>query len=204
MSNPLPVAPSEALLQEIERQTLDETRAVAESAGREAQAIVAQAYAEASRRMHDTVAELRRERAGRLARARAKLETEARIRDQQRAMQAIRQAWPLVVEALDARWTDPAPRRIWVESVARQARERLRTATWRVEHPADWSAADEQHFREVVAKKIEIAFAADVSIAAGLRISAGEATLDATPQGLLNDCAGITALLLAEIAGGTR
>lgn len=190
-------------MREIEQQTMDEVRTIVEVAEREARAIVVQAYASACRRMHDAIEELRSERTRRLARARAQLETDARMRSQQRAAEAIRQAWPFLVEALDARWTEPAARLAWVEGFARYARDRLMPGTWTVEHPATWCADERRRFRESLGvDRADVAFAIDREMAAGLRIRAGQATLDATPQGLLADRAAIEALLLAEIEPG--
>lgn len=200
-----PPTQSEALLREIEQQTMDEARTIAEGAEREAGAIVAQAYASACRRMHDAVEELRSERGRRVARARAEQETDARMRSRQHAADAIRQAWPFLEEALDARWIEPAARLAWVEGVARHARDRLMPGTWTVEHPAAWSADEQRRFRQSLGvERVEVAFEANREITAGLRILAGQATLDATSKGLLADRAAIEALLLAEIESGRR
>ena len=44
-----------------------------------------------------------------------------------------------------------------------------------------------------------VTFVANSELAAGIKISAGQATLDATPPGLLADRSAVAALLLAEI-----
>jgi F0F1-type ATP synthase membrane subunit b/b' len=200
----LPLAQSEALLREIEQQTKDEMRTIADTAEREARAIIAQAHATARRQMHGAIEELRREGERRLAQARAQLETEARVRAQQRAVEAIRQAWPLLVEALAARWQDAAARRKWTDGVAREARDRLKAATWTVEHDAGWGADEQRQFREALGAgaNLEISFAIDPELDAGLRVRADQATLDASPQGLLADNSTIAALLLYEIDRG--
>lgn len=195
-----PAAPPEPLLREIERQTTDEIRTIEEAAEREGWAIVAQAHADARRRMHDAIEELRRERARGVARARARLETDALMRAQQRAAEAIRQAWPFLIEALDARWKDATARLAWAEELARHARDRLMPGRCTVQHPAGWGADEQRRFRESLgAGRDVVDFVIDCEIGAGLRIRAGQATLDATPQGLLADRAAIEALLLAEI-----
>ncbi len=200
-ANLVSTAQSAALLQEIEQQTSDECKAQVAAAEQQAHALIAQAHAAARRRVHEAIVELRREGARRLARAKAQVETQARQRAQQHAVAVIRRAWPLLAEALVARWRDPAARLAWADGVARCARDRLRTGTWTVEHPADWSADEQRNFRIALgAGDDAITFAADGDIAAGIRIRAAEATLDATPQGLLVDRQAVAALLLAEIA----
>jgi len=151
--------------------------------------------------VHEAIGELRREGARRHARAKAQVETQARQRAQQHAVEVIRRAWPLLGDALVARWRDPAARLAWADGVARCARDRLRTGTWTVEHPADWSADERQNFRMSLGVGDDaVTFTADGDIAAGIRIRAAEATLDSTPQGLLVDRLAVAALLLAEIA----
>jgi vacuolar-type H+-ATPase subunit H len=195
----IPEAQSQALLHEIERQAKDETGALLAAAEREARALVAEAYARARRRTREAIVELRREGARRLARARAQAETEARRVAQEHATEAIRCARPLLVDALTARWRDPAPRRAWIAAAAHAARTRLRGEAWTVEHPADWSAADEQQVRTAFATDGDVTSAADAALAAGLRIRANDATLDATIDGLLADAPAVAAQFLAEL-----
>jgi hypothetical protein len=200
-ANLVSTAQSAALLQEIEQQTSDECEALVTAAERQAHALVAQAHVVARRRVHEAIGELRHEGARRLARAKAQVETQARQRAQQHAVAVIRRAWPLLADALVARWRDPAARRAWADGVAHYARDRLRTGPWTVEHPADWSADEQRNFRiALCAGDDAITFAADGDIAAGIRIRAAEAKLDATPQGLLVDRQAVAALLLDEIA----
>jgi hypothetical protein len=200
-ANLIPTAQSAALLQEIEQQTRDECKALVTAAERQAHVLVAQAHAAARRRVHEAIGELRREGARRLARAKAQVETQTRQRAQQRAVEVIERAWPLLADALLARWREPAARLAWADGVARCARERLRTGSWTVEHPADWSADEQRNLRTSLgAGDDAVTFAADRNIAAGIRIRAAEATLDATLQGLLVDRPGVAARLLAELA----
>jgi hypothetical protein len=193
-------AQSEGLLREIEQQAKDECRAVFEAAERESQVLVTQAYKNARRRTKEAIAELRREGDRRLARARAQAETEERQRFQQAAAEAIRQAWPLLAEALVARWSDPAARLAWIGSAARQARERMHGDGWHIEHPADLNADEQGHFRQALGVADDaVTFTLNRDIAAGIRIRATQAMLDASIQGLLADAHTIEALLLAEI-----
>jgi F0F1-type ATP synthase membrane subunit b/b' len=189
---------SDALVREIEQQLAQENGAIAAGAEREARAIMAQARAAARARVHAAIEKLREEGARRLTRAKAQLDTELRVRAQQRAVQAVRDAMPLLREALNARWRDRESRRLWSEAVARACADRLPPGAWRVEHPRDWNEPEQQQFLTAIGKPVQAGFAA-ADIAAGLRVSADRALLDATPQGLLADSTMITALLLDEI-----
>jgi hypothetical protein len=192
--------PAEMLLREIERQMREEMRIIDEAAEREARTILAQAHAAARRRMRDAVNELRRDRALRVARGRAKIEEAARMRAQQNAAEALRRTWPFLIEALDARWKNSAARLRWLEGVAHYARDRLVAGSWTVEHPPGWSANDQRRICELLDKRQDdISFTMDSDITGGLRIRAGQATLDATSQGLLADRRAREASLLAEI-----
>ena len=86
-------------------------RTVIATAERESDALVAQARSSARLRTHDVIEELRNEGICRLARAKAKVETEARQRAQQCSLEVIERAWPLLAEALIERWRDW--QRVW-------------------------------------------------------------------------------------------
>jgi vacuolar-type H+-ATPase subunit E/Vma4 len=196
----IPAAQSDALLQEIEQQSREECRTLVSVAEHEAHAVVAQARATARKRMHEAIEGLRREGARRLARAEAQVETQARQRAQQSALDVISRAWPLLVEALRARWNDRDGRAAWISGAARHARDRLRANTWTVEHPVGWSADEQQLFSQALGgREVVVSFLAESSTSAGLRIKAGAATLDATAQGLLTDRSAVASMLLAEI-----
>jgi hypothetical protein len=192
---------SDALTREIEQQLKDETGAVMTAAERDASATVAQARATARSRMHEAIADLRREGARRLARAKAQLETEERAQAQRRAAQAVSEALPLLRDAIAARWRDAPERKQWTEGVARLCRARLRNSFWLVEHPADWSEQEQQDFLASLGagETAAVSFKPDSDLTAGLRIKADHALLDATPQGLLADGRTVAALLLDEI-----
>jgi hypothetical protein len=189
---------SDALVREIEQQLARESGAIAAGAEREARGIMAQARAVARAQVHAAIGKLREEGARRLTRAKAQLDTELRVRAQHQAVQAVRDAMPLLHEALNARWRDRDGRRLWSETVARACADRLPPGAWRVEHPRDWSEPEQQQFVTAIGKPLQAGFAA-ADIAAGLRVSADQAVLDATPRGLLADSMMITGLLLAEI-----
>ncbi len=203
-ANLIPVAQSDALLQDLEQQTTEECRTVIATAQRDANALVAQARSSARRRTHDVIEELRKEGIRRLANAKARAETEARQRAQQRALEVIQRAWPLLAEALAERWRDPAARLVWTDEVARCGRDQLNAEGWVVEHPVDWREDERQNFLKSQGASGDTAtFVASSELAVGIKISAGEATLDATPHGLLADRSAVAALLLAELGQAT-
>ena len=189
---------SDALVREIEQQFAQERGAIAADAEREARAIMAQARAGARAKVHAAIEKLREEGAQGVTRAKAQLDTELRELAQQEVAQAVRDAMPLLREALNARWLDRDGRRLWSEAVARACADRLPPGAWRVEHPRDWNEPEQQHFLAAIGKPVQAGFAA-ADLGAGLRVSADQAMLDATVQGLLADSTMITALLLNEI-----
>lgn len=197
---PDPTLHSDALAREIAQDLRDEGGALIAAAEREAAMILSGARTDARRRVHDAIAELRREGALRHARAKAQAETGTRVRAQRRAAQAVAEAVPLLRQALAARWHDPQSRRQWTNAAANLCTARLRPGTWRVTHPAAWSETEQQEFAAAVGR--DVAFAPDATLTAGIRIDADQATLDATPHGLLADERAIAALLLSEIDAG--
>ncbi len=126
---------------------------------------------------------------------------EAHRRAQQASAAVIGRACPLVSDALLARWRDPVTRGVWISAAARNARELMRGDDWKVEHPVDWNADAERHFRNGLGLDgASVSFVAHPSLAAGIKIRAMQATFDATDGGLLADQYTIAGLLLAEIA----
>ncbi|MBI1204067.1 MAG: hypothetical protein GC182_16315 [Rhodopseudomonas sp.] len=201
----IPSLQADALTQEIERQLNEEGDAVLASARTDARAIVAQARVSARQKLRGAIADLRREGERRLTRASAELDTAARNREQRQASRALEAAWPLLHETLTARWRDLAARKVWTDKIAALCSSRLRPGPWTVEHPHDWSAADQAGFVAGFANQdgLVLTFTADPAIAAGLRVTADQAVLDATVAGLLYDNRAIAALLLDALAQGS-
>ncbi len=195
----IPSLQSDALTREIEQQLAQETAAVGAAAEREARDVIAQARATARRRLHDAIAELRREGERRLARARAQVETSERAQAQRQAARAVTEALPLLIDALSERWRDPKSRRLWIDSVARLCGARLWRGAWTVAHPPDWAVTEQRDFVAALGDGVEATFQADKDLTAGLKVSADQAVLDATPRGLLADLRAISGLMLDEI-----
>jgi hypothetical protein len=197
----IPRLQSDALVREVERQFATEAGAGIAAAERDARAITGQARAAARRRVHEAIEGLRREGAGRLAGARAQLEAEQRARAQRQAAQAVRDGVPLVGEELESRWRDRRDRRLWTDAVARLCVLRLRPGAWLIEHPADWSEPEQRDFGAAIDARngVALSFKPAGDLTSGLRISADQAVLDATPHGLLADGRTVAALILDDI-----
>ena len=198
----IPALQSDALVREIARQLADENRAIADGAKRDAHGVMAQARAATRRQVHDAIEKLREEGARRLTRAKAQLETEARGRAQRQAAAAVREALPLLQAALEARWRAQDERRRWIAAVAQLCADRLPRGAWRCAHPRDFSAQEQKQFAAAVGDGAQMTFETG-DMAAGLRVGADQALLDATPQGLLADKIAIAAMLLEEIGAAS-
>ncbi len=198
----IPGLQSDALAREIEQQLKDESAAIMAAAEEEARGTLAQARKNARGRLHEAIGDLRREGETRLARAQAQLDAELRSAAQRHAARAVADALPMLREALDARWQEPEARMLWTAAIAQIAANRLRRGAWRVTHPANWTAAEQEYFSAAVGGADGIRFQVDNDLSAGLRITADQATLDATPDGLLADTRTIAALLLDELTKG--
>jgi hypothetical protein len=195
----IPGLQSDALTREIERQLKDETAAISAKVEQEVRGALAQARKAARGRVREAIGELRREGELRLARAHAQLDAELRSTAQRQSARAVADAMPMLREALAARWRETEARKEWTTAIAHQAAKRLRRGDWQISHPADWNADEQKSFADAVGGADGIAFKADKSVSAGLRIAADQATLDATPDGLLADTRTIAALLLDEL-----
>ena len=93
----------------------------------------------------------------------------------------------------------PKSRRLWIDNVANLCGARLRRGAWTVAHPADWAAEEQRDFAASLGGDVKVAFAADKDLTVGLKVSADQAVLDATPRGLLADLRTIAGLMLNEI-----
>lgn len=133
--------------------------------------------------------------------ATAALETRQRAQAATRTLLAV--MWSAIDGVLEARWSDAAHRKSWLEAAVHQANCLLSEPSWRIEHGAGWpneelgalaalSAGDERG----PARALELA--CDPSLRAGIRIRTAGACLDATPVGLLASRAEIESEFLAQ------
>lgn len=163
--------------------------------------LLAEAYSEARARMHEAVLTERRRGKDKLDATRAQLETRARQQQHQTALLLLQQGWELLGQAVLQRWKSAAPRRLWVDTLLRQALLLLPRCSWVIEHPPGWDPAECAELHEALRAHCggEPELRANDQIDAGLRICAEGAFLDGTLEGLLADRAAIEAQLLAQL-----
>jgi hypothetical protein len=169
-------ATRKARLEEIERRSADEVRAILRGA-----------RSEARDRVHRAVVENRERSRRDLAAAKAELETAFRKLSQETHGAALRDGMSELVRVLEARWRDPEARARWIAAAIAEAERVLPKTRWRIEHPP--SVVIDVPGSETV----------PAEIGAGLRITAGTATLDATLDGLLARRAEVEGRLLHEL-----
>ncbi len=191
------------LLELVERYRLSRCEAALGEARSRAEALLGEAHRQARRRLHAAIVEERQKAQAAIRSAQARLQTARRLREQRRAMGLLDAAWTRLRPELVRRWRDPGARALWVQGLASAALATLPKTGWRIRHPADWPA------REIAALEAKLAaqlaappdFASDPAIDAGLRIEAGEAIFDGTPEGLLADRRSVEARLLHRLQG---
>ena len=186
-----------ALLELVETQRKRRCAELLGPAQAQARDILRAARTEARRRVHATIVEQRQRMAAEIGAAQARLATERRLVAQGRATRMLALAWAEVSRELQARWQTKDGRRRWVESHLTRALS-LPREVWEIRHPRDWPEAE----RDAAAAWLTgqgisaVRFAADESIAAGLRMTAGHNSIDATLAGLLAERAAIEGRLL--------
>jgi hypothetical protein len=108
--------------------------------------------------------------------------------------------------ALHARWRDGDARRAWCAAAAAVAARSLVALEWEATLAAGATEADLEPLRAAAgARGARLRVQTSGSPPAGLRIAAGGVTVDATPDGLLADRAGVESrVLAAQVARGAR
>ncbi len=193
---------ADALIARIETETAQELARIEAEAAAGVAAILRAAHRRARDRVHREIEALRRQRAEALRHEAARLDTARRQLRQREAGAEIDAGLPAVAAALEALWADTATRHAWVRAALRRARARLGPGDWTIEHPKGWPAEERRALAAEIAAATGRApdFQADPALAAGLRIRAGSAWLDAGNGALLADTSAIGAALLAEVA----
>ncbi len=103
--------------------------------------------------------------------------------------------------ALESRWQDAAARRRWCAAAAATAARSLVAAEWVASLAPAATDDDLAAVRDAAStREASVHFETDAALRAGLRLSAGGVTVDATPGGLLADRAIVESLLLAELS----
>ena len=150
-------------------------------------------------RQRQAISEERHRRAHELLIAQSRIETRQRRRAFREHEKILEASWPLLIEALEERWSDADRRRAWCDMIVSEAATSLLGSDWVVEHPADLSRAD----RDAIAERVQqlrrgpARFIACDDIASGLRIRAATACVDGTTAGLLRSRQEVEALVLA-------
>lgn len=175
--------------------------ALRDDARTQARQLVSTARRDARIRLHRKVLETREQARQQLTAAEAREQTRLRLRrhDTDRALLA--RAWPLLGDELHRRWQSENSRRQWIDGLVEQAAAALTGSHWRIEHPADWPAAERHELEARLAGEgsLTTVFQAHPEIAAGLRICAATTCVDGTVEGLLRERSRIDALLLATL-----
>jgi len=192
---------AQALIDAIDSRKEDERARILNEAREEARGITRQAYRSARQRFREAAQDLRRDRAKRMDQARAQRDTEQRQRHQAALSEIVKTAWPKLTDALRESWQEREHRDAWAKGALESAARRLKPKGWRVVYPADTDDAFRDKLRGWLDENgIEDAeIAPSEHIAAGLRIEADGATLDATVPALLAQAGRVQAALIAEI-----
>ena len=146
------------------------------------------------------VREERQRREHELQTARSRVETLKRRRAFARHERILQSAWPLLVQALEERWSNAEQRLAWCDMIVSEAAATLMGSDWVIEHPPDWTREDRDELVQRM-QRLGIAvpkFVACANMTSGLRIRTGTACLDGTLDGLLNARRDVEALLLAS------
>lgn len=198
--------PLQILLDRVERDREERCREILQAARSEAEAVRAEAYAQARSRLHRAASDERERVREGLESARAARETRQRQARHQRTNAVLARAWELLEQALARRWQDPEGRRQWLRGALEQAGQFLPPGTWTITHPPGLDPGELPSDPESLpgGDQVTLAPEADPAIGAGIRIRCGRAELDATPAGLLTDRERVRAWLLATVAPQRR
>jgi len=170
-----------------------------EAAEQEARALLAEAHRVARGRVHEALEQARGEANHRLAAAEAAFDTREREQLLALAAHTLRRAWPRLQAALRNRWLDAGARRDWIQAALDDALRLLPGREWQIMHPADWDRDEAAAWLQTHPEVRVSDWRATNDCAAGLRICAASACLDASLEGLLADRAVIESRLLDQV-----
>lgn len=200
-SDPVVGAQLKHLLTVVEQRRSERCREVLDKAHEQARQLIKQAYRDERRRMHRELGEIRQKRRQQMISVAARSQTRKRQRRQQADEEFLAASWQHLHEALLRRWRDSSMRQRWVDDLVDQAASVLVDSHWLIEHPFDWPAPERSALQLRLQKQLAHTphFEVKSTIAAGLRIFAGEACMDGSVDGLLRERLTIEAGLLARI-----
>ncbi len=212
-----------ALLDQVEAYRQGECAKLLKEANHQAEAQLRAAHREARQRVHQVLAELRRDARGHIVAAEARAQARERSREHRATLALLEAGWTRLGEELARRWQDPATRATWVEILVERALASLPAARWLIRYPADWPESEREKLAQTLAERLPQPpeWSPDAGIPAGLHICAGGASpqgdsdplraearaesyacVDGTLEGLLADRAAVEAALLAAVEEG--
>lgn len=189
------------LLEVVSRHRDERCAKLRAQAREQARTMMHQAHARERARMHEHIVEIREKYRLRIAAARARNETLARLQLQQAGQLMLDQAREPLRAALIRRWQNESTRRLWIDALLEVAARTLLAHDWRIEHPPAWPQAERDDLQLRVHELGATAthFAGYDDIDAGLRIVARGASIDASLVGLLQRKTAIESVLMARL-----
>lgn len=178
-----------ALLELIEEDKQKRCAALIAESEASAEALLATAREACRRRLRVSAKAERAHCAALIATAQARLEAVRRQAQHARTARAIAAGTEQLPAAMLALWQDAKQRRKWLSVALHAAATRLPSGDWRISHPPSLSSDDLDYLRQE-AEQLGVAaahLAAESAITAGIVIVVGQATFDATIEGLLAD-----------------
>jgi hypothetical protein len=150
--------------------------------------------------MREAVSYERTRRTEAIALRRAELEAARRRQEHLVMGDLVRRACERLPAVLEQRWRELGARREWCEAALAVAAQRLCGADWQIEIAPGTSREERETLRGLASalRAGTHSLSERTDLAAGLRVRATGATLDATVDGLLDDLAEIGARFLQE------
>ena len=176
-------------------------RALRERAATEVRAVLKQAHSCARERVRAALEEARKRDSEHRARAEAQQRRRERLAREQDLRARLDEGARQVKELLVQSWQAPVERRTWVEGAALRAAAMLPAGRWEIAHPGGWPKAERERLRQLLLERGvgAVDFVPDQTIAAGVRLSSGNAVFDVTLSGLLADRTAVEARLLFHL-----
>jgi len=193
----------EALLQRVTGATEQRCASLRAEADSQANQIVKSARQEALGSVRKAIEQERSRLDQGLRQAQAHADLLARQHAQARVQELLAQMWERISGRLEARWSDPAQRRTWIEAALDQAGTLLRGHAWRIEHGPQWPEGQSTELEALARAKgaAGVEWASDPALGPGLRIRAEGVCVAATVEGLLARRGDIESAFLAEYFG---
>ena len=169
-------------------------------AEQDARVIIKQAHRDARKRMHNVVVDNREKMQQEIGAAKAKQLTAEKQKQYRRDQRILDVALDKLQEILLSRWKVTQQRQAWINSALAIASRVLLADVWQVEHPAQWSVAEQKQLLAGITKHTgqPPTLSANEDIQAGIRIISCGTVVDATLLGLLVDRPRIEADFLSQ------